>query len=87
MQKPRPSRRRPAARPQRRGRRQGGRLTVHVNSDTFNERGVTLKGGAIITVAKVPLPAEIEKLGATVVNDPAERLLLDGNFYYSGEIP
>jgi 7,8-dihydropterin-6-yl-methyl-4-(beta-D-ribofuranosyl)aminobenzene 5'-phosphate synthase len=35
----------------------------------------------------VPLPAEIEELGATVVNDPAERLLLDGNFYYSGEIP
>ena len=48
---------------------------------------MTLKGGAIITVAKVPLPAEIEELGATVVNDPAERLLLDGNFYYSGEIP
>jgi 7,8-dihydropterin-6-yl-methyl-4-(beta-D-ribofuranosyl)aminobenzene 5'-phosphate synthase len=22
-----------------------------------------------------------------VVNDPAERLLLDGHFYYSGEIP
>jgi 7,8-dihydropterin-6-yl-methyl-4-(beta-D-ribofuranosyl)aminobenzene 5'-phosphate synthase len=65
----------------------GGRVAVHVNPDMFNERGVRLKGGAIIPVAKVPLPAEIERHGATVVNDLDERLLLDGHFYYSGEIP
>src|SRR3954454_3178354 len=34
---------------------QGGRVTVHVNPDMFNERGVLLKDGAIVPVAKVPL--------------------------------
>ena len=29
----------------------------------------------------------MEAHGAVVVNDPKERLLLDGHFYYSGEIP
>jgi 7,8-dihydropterin-6-yl-methyl-4-(beta-D-ribofuranosyl)aminobenzene 5'-phosphate synthase len=66
---------------------QGGRVSVHVNPDMFNERGVQLKSGAIVPVAKVPLPAELEQHGATVVNDPGERLLLDGHYYYSGEIP
>src|SRR5271165_339021 len=66
---------------------QGGRPTVHVNPDMFNERGVQLKSGTVIPVAKVPPPAELEAHGATVVNSPVERLLLDGNFYYSGEIP
>jgi 7,8-dihydropterin-6-yl-methyl-4-(beta-D-ribofuranosyl)aminobenzene 5'-phosphate synthase len=66
---------------------QGGRVTVHVNPGMFNERGIRLNSGIVIPVAKVPLPAELEEHGATVVNDPAERLLLDGHFYYSGEIP
>ncbi len=66
---------------------QGGRVTVHVSPDMFNERGVQLKNGAVVPVAKVPLPAELEQHGATVVNSRAERLLLDGQFYYSGEIP
>ena len=30
---------------------------------------------------------ELERRGAKVVNSPEERLLLDGHFYYSGEIP
>ncbi len=65
----------------------GGAATVHVNPDMFNERGVRLSSGSIVPVAKVPLPAELARRGAAVVNDPAERLLLDGHFYYSGEIP
>jgi len=60
---------------------QGGRVTVHTNPDMFNERGVRLSSGAIVPVAKVPLPAEIEQHGASVVNDPGERLLLDRHFY------
>src|SRR6266478_6278002 len=63
----------------------GGQVTVHVNPDMFNERGVQLKNGTVIPVAKVPQPAELEQRGATVVNSPAERLLLDGHFYYSAE--
>ena len=55
--------------------------------DMFNERGVQLKGGAVIPVAKVPSPGGIERHGAAVVNNPDERVLLDGHFYYSGEIP
>src|SRR6516162_7874850 len=54
--------------------RQGGRVTVHTNPDMFNERGVRLSSGAIVPVAQVPLPVEIRQHGATVVNDPSERL-------------
>jgi 7,8-dihydropterin-6-yl-methyl-4-(beta-D-ribofuranosyl)aminobenzene 5'-phosphate synthase len=66
---------------------QGGRVTVHVNPDMFNERGIRLNSGMVVPVAKVPDPPELEACGATVVNSGAERLLLDGHFYYSGEIP
>jgi 7,8-dihydropterin-6-yl-methyl-4-(beta-D-ribofuranosyl)aminobenzene 5'-phosphate synthase len=65
----------------------GGRVTVHLNPDMFNERAIRLPSGRIVPVAKVPLPAELQARGATVVNDPNARLLLDGHFYYSGEIP
>jgi 7,8-dihydropterin-6-yl-methyl-4-(beta-D-ribofuranosyl)aminobenzene 5'-phosphate synthase len=66
---------------------QGGRVSVHVNPRMFNERAVRLGSGRIVPVANVPLPPELEKRGAIVVNSPAERLLLEGHFYYSGEIP
>src|SRR5262249_39377426 len=67
-------------------RKQGGKVTVHVNPGMFNERAIKLKNGTIVPVANVPTPSEMEVLGASVVNDPAARLLLDGHFYYSGEI-
>ena len=66
---------------------QGGRVTVHVNPGMFNERAVRLSSGKIVPVANVPLPSELDRRGAIVVNDPEDRLLLDGHFYYSGEIP
>ena len=66
---------------------QGGRVTVHVNPGMFNERAVRLSDGSVVPVANVPLPAELERHGASVVNSGKERLLLDGHFYYSGEIP
>jgi 7,8-dihydropterin-6-yl-methyl-4-(beta-D-ribofuranosyl)aminobenzene 5'-phosphate synthase len=68
-------------------RDQGGKTTVHVNPGMFNERAVQLSSGTVVPAAKVPSPAEMEALGAMVVNDPAARLLLDGHFYLSGEIP
>ncbi len=67
--------------------KQGGRVTVHVNPDMFNERAIRLQSGRIVPVAKVPLPVELERHGATVVNNPKPRLLLDGHLYYSGAIP
>jgi 7,8-dihydropterin-6-yl-methyl-4-(beta-D-ribofuranosyl)aminobenzene 5'-phosphate synthase len=66
---------------------QGGRVTVHVNPGMFDERAVRLGDGQLVPVANVPLPAELERRGAKVVNGPEARLLLDGHFYYSGEIP
>jgi 7,8-dihydropterin-6-yl-methyl-4-(beta-D-ribofuranosyl)aminobenzene 5'-phosphate synthase len=69
------------------GRRGRNSVRVHVNPDMFNERGVLLANGAIFPAARVPTPAQMEAMGARVVNDGGERLLLDGHFYYSGEIP
>ena len=66
---------------------QGGQVTVHVNPGMFNERAVRLGNGKIVPVANVPSPAELARHGAKVVDSPGERLLLDGHFYYSGEIP
>jgi 7,8-dihydropterin-6-yl-methyl-4-(beta-D-ribofuranosyl)aminobenzene 5'-phosphate synthase len=65
----------------------GGAVEVHVNPGMFNERAIKLASGTIVPVAKVPSPAEMEARGAKVVNRPDARLLLDGHFYYSGEIP
>ena len=69
------------------GRRGREAVTVHVNPGMFNERGVLLKSGVVFPAARVPAPAEMQARGAKVVNDGSERLLLDGHFYYSGEIP
>ena len=69
------------------GRRGRDSVTVHVNPGMFNERGVLLKSGVVFPAAQVPTPAQMEARGARVVNDGNERLLLDGHFYYSGEIP
>jgi 7,8-dihydropterin-6-yl-methyl-4-(beta-D-ribofuranosyl)aminobenzene 5'-phosphate synthase len=66
---------------------QGGRVTVHVNPGMFNERAIRLSSGKIVPVANVPLPSDLDRHGAIVVNSPEARLLLDGHFYYSGEIP
>jgi 7,8-dihydropterin-6-yl-methyl-4-(beta-D-ribofuranosyl)aminobenzene 5'-phosphate synthase len=65
----------------------GGQVTVHVNPGMFNERAIRLKSGMVIPVANVPRPPDLERCGAQVVNNPDARLLLDGHFYYSGEIP
>src|SRR5690242_16975660 len=65
----------------------GGRVTVHVNPGMFNERAVRLSDGRIVPVANVPRPPDLERHGAIVVNRGEERLLLDGHFYYSGQIP
>src|SRR5262249_19358738 len=66
---------------------QQGRVTVHVNPGMFNERAVRLSSGDIVPVARVPLPPDLERRGAVVINSAEPRLLLDNHFYYSGEIP
>ena len=66
---------------------EGGAVEVHVNPGMFNERAIKLPSGTIVPVVKVPSPSEMEARGAKVVNQSGARLLLDGHFYYSGEIP
>jgi 7,8-dihydropterin-6-yl-methyl-4-(beta-D-ribofuranosyl)aminobenzene 5'-phosphate synthase len=65
----------------------GGKVAVHVNPGMFDERAIRLAGGTVVPAAKVPSPAEMAAFGAAIVDDPAARLLLDGHFYLSGEIP
>jgi 7,8-dihydropterin-6-yl-methyl-4-(beta-D-ribofuranosyl)aminobenzene 5'-phosphate synthase len=65
----------------------GGRVTVHVNPGMFNERAIRLSSGRVVPVARVPRPSDLEQHGASVVNSRDARLLLDGHFFYSGEIP
>ncbi|KAK6020910.1 hypothetical protein OSTOST_13430, partial [Ostertagia ostertagi] len=68
-------------------RRGRGSVAVNVNPGMFNERGVLLQDGTIFPAARVPTPLQMEAQGARVVNDGNGRTLLDGHFYYSGEIP
>ncbi|KDE99594.1 hypothetical protein Y900_011750 [Mycolicibacterium aromaticivorans JS19b1 = JCM 16368] len=64
-----------------------GSVVVHVNPGMFVKRGIRLSNGQTIPVAAVPSEAEMREHGATVVNNGEARLLLDGQLYYSGEIP
>jgi 7,8-dihydropterin-6-yl-methyl-4-(beta-D-ribofuranosyl)aminobenzene 5'-phosphate synthase len=65
----------------------GGQAAVHVNPGMFDERAIRLSSGAVVPAAKVPSPAELAAAGASVVDDPSPRLLLDRHLYLSGEIP
>lgn len=66
----------------------GGRnFECHVNPGMFVERGMMRLGGEILLQKPIPIPNELIEAGAFVVNAPEERLLLDGLYYLSGEIP
>ena len=70
------------------GRRGRGSVTVHVNPGMFNERGVLLKSG--IDLSRRPGADAGPDGGARRQGRERRqrtRLLLDGHFYYSGEIP
>jgi len=64
-----------------------GSVAIHVNPDMFVERGLRLPDGRIMPADKVISAALMEEAGATVVNAKEARSILDGHFYYSGEIP
>jgi 7,8-dihydropterin-6-yl-methyl-4-(beta-D-ribofuranosyl)aminobenzene 5'-phosphate synthase len=63
------------------------KVRCHVNPDMFFERGAQLSNGKVVPFQLVPSLDELSKHGADVVNDLAERTLLDAYFYLSGEIP
>ncbi|MEI7717052.1 MAG: MBL fold metallo-hydrolase [Mycobacterium sp.] len=64
-----------------------GGVTVHVNPLMFRQRGLALSADQVIPTERVPTPEQLVDRGAVVINDSDERLLLDGHFYYSGQIP
>ena len=65
----------------------GRRVECHVNPGMFVPRGTLRHGGEPLPQKPVPSPQELAAAGATVVNAPEARLLLDNLFYLSGEIP
>jgi 7,8-dihydropterin-6-yl-methyl-4-(beta-D-ribofuranosyl)aminobenzene 5'-phosphate synthase len=64
----------------------GGRVECHVNPGMFVPRGNSRHGG-VLPQKNVPSPKELTDAGASVVNRPEPRLLLENLFYLSGEIP
>ncbi len=65
----------------------GKRVECHVNPGMFVTRGTLRHGGEPLPQKPVPSPVELAAAGATVVNAPEARLLLDNCFFLSGEIP
>ena len=65
----------------------GRRIECHVNPGMFVQRGTLRHGGECLPQKPVPGPDELAAAGATVVNRPEARLLLENLFYLSGEIP
>jgi len=62
-------------------------VPCHVNPGMFIERAVRLSSGEIVPLVNVPGPEELTGRGAEVISSGAARMLLDGFFYLSGEIP
>lgn len=62
-------------------------VVFHLNPGMFYRRATTSHDGEICPFKKIPEVNELEKKGALVVNLDGPRLLLDGLFYLSGEIP
>jgi 7,8-dihydropterin-6-yl-methyl-4-(beta-D-ribofuranosyl)aminobenzene 5'-phosphate synthase len=69
-----------------RNRKGGGVTPVYLHPKMFWRRGLTLPGGAVVTLEDVPPPDLLREAGAEPIvrADPAS--LFDGLFYVSGEI-
>lgn len=69
-------------------RASGGRtVPTHVNPGMFAKRGTRLVDERILPFGDVPSVEDLERAGASIVNDGASRLLASEAFYLSGEIP
>lgn len=66
---------------------EGRNIECHVNPGMFAERGMLRPGSECLLQKPIPIPPELIEAGAFVVNDAESRLLCDGLFYLSGEIP
>lgn len=62
-------------------------LPMYVHPDMFRQRGARYPDGIVLPHKAVPSIEEMRLIGARVVSDADATLLLDGNFFLSGEIP
>jgi 7,8-dihydropterin-6-yl-methyl-4-(beta-D-ribofuranosyl)aminobenzene 5'-phosphate synthase len=65
----------------------GGPVPVHVNDGMFVRRALPKPGGGLLPLGEVPSRDRLAAAGGEVISDDAQRTLLDGTFYLSGEIP
>lgn len=66
----------------------GGKpVPFHVNPGMFLTRGMKWGSDAVVPAESVMDPVLLERRGATVVNSPEARVLMERTFYLSGEIP
>jgi 7,8-dihydropterin-6-yl-methyl-4-(beta-D-ribofuranosyl)aminobenzene 5'-phosphate synthase len=67
--------------------RRGGPISVYTHPGMFRPRARRMASGDVIPFKPIPSAAEMTDLGASVVATTEPRLLQDGHFYVSGEIP
>ena len=65
----------------------GQRIPVHLNEGQLVHRANTLPDGGYLPYRDVPGPDALAKADAVPVVSPEARLLVDGHYYLSGEIP
>jgi 7,8-dihydropterin-6-yl-methyl-4-(beta-D-ribofuranosyl)aminobenzene 5'-phosphate synthase len=66
----------------------GGKpVPCHVNEGMFVSRAMRLPNGQLMPFEDVTKPAQLSKIGASVVNSAEARLIIEQMFYVSGEIP
>lgn len=65
----------------------GNAVPFHVNPGMFLTRGMKQPNGVVVPAEPVMNPVDLERRGATIVNSPDARLIIERMFYVSGEIP
>jgi len=66
----------------------GGKpVPCHVNDGMFVTRAVPAPQGKLLLFEDITRPDQLANLGASVVNSPDARLLIEQMFYLSGQIP
>jgi 7,8-dihydropterin-6-yl-methyl-4-(beta-D-ribofuranosyl)aminobenzene 5'-phosphate synthase len=77
----------PAAIASVRAARGGRSVPTHVNPGMFVKRALRLGNDRIVPFGEVPGAEDLEKAGASLLNDPAPRTIGSDTFFLSGEIP
>jgi 7,8-dihydropterin-6-yl-methyl-4-(beta-D-ribofuranosyl)aminobenzene 5'-phosphate synthase len=65
----------------------GRRVAVHLNEGQLVSRASTMPDGSYLPFEDIPAPEALTECGAEVTVSSEARLLVDGLFYLSGEIP